>query len=52
MHEILHIRHSSLYAPRDFDVSPYFCIIKPTLDNGFDPHALTWASVRDAQARG
>ena len=23
-HEILEIRHSSLYAPRDFDISPYF----------------------------
>ena len=29
--EILHIRDSRLYAPRDFDVSPYFRIVKPTL---------------------
>ena len=29
--EILEIRHSSLYAPRDFDISPYFKIVKPTL---------------------
>jgi Permuted papain-like amidase enzyme, YaeF/YiiX, C92 family len=28
--ELLHIRHHSLYVPRDFDVSPYFQIIKPT----------------------
>jgi len=41
--EILHIRDSRLYAPRDFDVSPYFRIIKPTLEHGFDPHELTWA---------
>jgi len=43
LREILHIRDSRLYAPRDFDTSPYFRIIKPTLDNGFDPHALVWA---------
>ncbi len=29
--EIMHIRHHSLFAPRDFDVSPYFEIIKPSL---------------------
>jgi Permuted papain-like amidase enzyme, YaeF/YiiX, C92 family len=40
--EILHVRHYSLYVPRDFDVSPYFQIIKPTLDAGFDHHALAW----------
>lgn len=41
--EILHIRHHSLFAPRDFDVSPYFRIIKPSIREGFDHHALTWA---------
>ena len=45
--EILHIRDSRLYAPRDFDVSPYFRIIKPSLQHGFDPHALTWAPAPD-----
>lgn len=40
--EILHIRHHSLYAPRDFDVSPYFQVVKPRLVQGFDPHQLTW----------
>ena len=40
--EILHIRHHSLYAPRDFDLSPYFEIIKPTLVGGFDHRALVW----------
>ena len=29
--EILEIRHSSLYAPRDFDISPYFEVVKPTI---------------------
>lgn len=41
--EILHIRHYSLFAPRDFDISPYFEIIKPTLSDGFDPYKLMWA---------
>jgi hypothetical protein len=39
--EALHIRHHSLFTPRDFDVSPYFEIVKPTLAQGFDPHRLT-----------
>jgi hypothetical protein len=39
--EALHIRHHSLFTPRDFDVSPYFQIVKPTLEQGFDPHRLT-----------
>lgn len=41
--EILHIRHHSLYTPRDFDISPYFEVLKPGLHEGFDYHALTWA---------
>ena len=41
--ELLHIRHHSLYVPRDFDVSPYFQIVKPTIEVGFDHHFLTWA---------
>ena len=39
--EVLHIRHHSLFAPRDFDVSPYFRIIKP-LEPGFDYRVLRW----------
>ncbi|MBI5131161.1 MAG: lipo-like protein [Rhodopseudomonas palustris] len=41
--EILHIRDSSLYMPRDFDISPYFEIVKPTIVNGFDYTSLHWA---------
>ncbi len=41
--EILHIRNSSLYMPRDFDISPYFEIVKPTIVHGFDYTALHWA---------
>ncbi len=40
--EILHIRHHSLFTPRDFDVSPYFEIVKPTIQRGFDHRQLTW----------
>jgi hypothetical protein len=41
--EILHIRDSSLYMPRDFDISPYFEVVKPTIELGFDYTALHWA---------
>jgi len=41
--EILHIRHHSLFAPCDFDLSPYFQVIKPTLEEGFNYKGLTWA---------
>jgi hypothetical protein len=41
--EILHIRHHSLYTPRDFDVSPYFNVIKPTIAQGFDYQSLIWS---------
>jgi hypothetical protein len=41
--EILHIRHHSLYAPRDFDVSPFFAIVKPTIETGFDYKQMHWA---------
>ena len=40
--ELLRIRHHSLFAPRDFDVSPYFDVIKPTIEAGFDYRALRW----------
>jgi hypothetical protein len=40
---ILHIRDSSLYMPRDFDISPYFAIVKPTIEEGFDYTMLHWA---------
>ncbi|MFN0116348.1 MAG: lipo-like protein [Paracoccaceae bacterium] len=41
--EILHIRHHSLYTPRDFDLSPYFAVIKPTIEAGFDYRTMTWS---------
>ncbi len=41
--DILEIRHSSLYAPRDFDISPYFALVKPTIEKGFDYRRMAWA---------
>lgn len=35
--EVWHIRHHSLYAPRDFD------IVKPALEGGFDHRRINWA---------
>lgn len=40
--ELLRVRHHSLFVPRDFDVSPYFEIVKPTIANGFDHHTVRW----------
>jgi len=38
--EILHIRHHSLFAPRDFDISPYFKVVKPAIEAQFDYRSL------------
>ncbi len=40
--EILHIRHHSLFTPRDFDVSPYFEIVKPELSGDFNYQDIDW----------
>ena len=40
--EIDHIRTYGLYTPRDFDVSPFFAIVKPTLAAGFDYRTVQW----------
>ena len=57
--ELLEIRHHSLYAPRDFDISPYFAVVKPTIAKGFDYKELRWADLpaplsrrRGARRRG
>ncbi len=42
--EILHIRHHSLFAPRDFDISPYFQVVKPTIEHSFDYKRLVWGN--------
>lgn len=48
--EILHIRHHTLYTPRDFDISPYFAIVKPTLETGFDYKRYLWGEDRPVPA--
>jgi len=45
--EILQIRHHSLYTPRDFDLSPFFRIVKPTLEFGFDYRVVQWGGRLD-----
>ena len=47
---ILHIRHYSLYAPCDFDLSPYFEIVKPTIQEGFNYKGVTWADEDDKRS--
>lgn len=38
--EIRHIERHGLFVPRDFDVSPYFAVVKPTIEGGFDFHEM------------
>ena len=45
LEQILEIRHSSLYCPRDFDISPYFNVVKPTIRQGFNYKSLQWADL-------
>jgi hypothetical protein len=43
--EIAEPRHPSFYAPRDFDISPYFMVVKPTLARGFNYKEMHWADL-------
>ena len=49
--EVLHIRHYSLFAPRDFDISPFFQVIKPEVDDGFSYRDLVWTVGLDERGR-
>lgn len=40
--EYYYRRHFTHFTPRDFDLSPYFNVIKPTVVQGFDFRALEW----------
>ena len=44
--ELLQIRHHSLYVPRDFDISPDFALVKPTIAHGFDDRKLRLEEIR------
>ncbi|MGF1548403.1 MAG: YiiX/YebB-like N1pC/P60 family cysteine hydrolase [Thiotrichales bacterium] len=45
---IYQIRHHSLFTPRDFDLSPYFAVIKPTVESQFDYRTIEWQPREDA----
>jgi hypothetical protein len=47
--EIFHIRHHSLYTPRDFDLSPFFEVVKPTLVEGFNYKGVSWGDEEDSK---
>jgi len=36
MRGISQLRHHSLFTPHDVDLSPYFGVVKPTVESGFD----------------
>jgi hypothetical protein len=46
--ETEHIRKHGLYTPRDFDISPYFAVVKPIIVGKFDYHALKWSPTKSA----
>ena len=35
-------RHFTHFTPRDFDLSPYFRVIKPTIERGFNYQDIVW----------
>lgn len=41
--ELWRIRHHSLYVPRDFDISPFFEVVKPRLTRSFDYQHAPWS---------
>ncbi len=41
--ELWRIRHHSLYVPRDFDISPFFEVVKPRLARQFDYKEAPWS---------
>lgn len=41
--ELWRIRHHSLYVPRDFDISPFFEVVKPRLVRAFDYQRAPWS---------
>ena len=40
-------RHFTHFTPRDFDLSPYFQVVKPTLEQGFDYRAVVWKELEN-----
>ncbi len=50
--ETYFIRHHSLFTPRDFDISPFFDIIKPTICNGFNYRSIAWKKAYEESLEG
>lgn len=48
LERLFRVRHHTLFVPRDFDISPYFNIIKPSLQIKFDPHSLKWLEDKES----
>jgi hypothetical protein len=48
---LLESRHYSHFTPRDFDLSPYFEIVKPTIADQFDYRKIRWLDDGPASAR-
>lgn len=44
---ILSKRHFSHFTPRDFDLSPYFEIVKPTISAGFNYKDIQWQQTNE-----
>ena len=40
--ESYRIKHSTLFVPRDFDISPYFSVVKPTIEKAYNYQAIKW----------
>ena len=45
---IFYRRHFTHVTPRDFDLSPYFQVVKPTLEHGFNYRELEWGNSAEA----
>jgi len=45
-----HIRRHGLFTPRDFDISPYFAVVKPVIDKDFNFHTIQWSPAKDTQS--
>jgi hypothetical protein len=41
--ELWRLRHHSLYVPRDFDISPFFEVVKPRIAKAFDYQHVPWS---------
>ncbi len=42
MHHVYSLRPNTLFVPADFDLSPYFEVVKPIDEKHFDFHRLHW----------